>query len=129
MIFFRPLGPKSPYSFYKRYRCHHNTRHAAADPSSGRRRKNTECPFSMTIRVFDVSKTPRQHPCWVALQWFHNHPLHSLEVNTFRSILPETAEKVKGYFDSGFSPGIEFSGAVRMPWGEYGARCLAYQCF
>jgi len=60
----------------------------------------------MTIRVFDISKTPMREPCWVALQWCHNHPLNSLEVNTFRDILPETAEKVKSYFDSGFSPGL-----------------------
>ena len=99
----RSLGPKSPYTFFKRFRCQHNTRHKAANPDSARRRKNTECPYSMTIRI---SKSFISRPCSVVLQWCHNHPLNSLQVNTFSDILPETAEKVKSYFDSGFSPGM-----------------------
>ena len=56
----------------------------------------------MTVRI---NKEIAEQPCLITLDWNHNHPLNSLEVNTFKDILPETAAKVKDYFDRGFSPG------------------------
>ena len=55
----------------------------------------------MTIKLHK----DKAQPCCVTLEWFHNHPLNALQVNSFKDILPETAEKVKDYFDRGFSPG------------------------
>ena len=106
---FRPSSSKSPYFVFKRYRCHHNTRYEATKDASTllsqrplKRMKNTCCPFSMTLKLH---KAPSSHPCSVIIEWFHNHPLSSLQVNSFKDILPETARKVKEYFDKGFSPG------------------------
>ena len=56
----------------------------------------------MTVKL---EKSGGTHPCKVLIEWFHNHPLKSLQVNSFRDILPETADKVKEYFSKGFSPG------------------------
>ena len=99
---FRLIRPKSPYIFFKRYRCHHKTRHNSSRNDPTRRTKNTKCPFSMIVRI---NKEMVEQPCSITLDWNHNHPLNSLEVNTFKDILPETATKVKDYFDRGFSPG------------------------
>ena len=48
----------SPYSYFGRYRCHHNTRYEAAKDAASvllwnpsKRLKNTNCPFAMTIKV------------------------------------------------------------------------------
>ena len=90
----RQLGARSPYVFLKRYRCHHNTRHDAtknvqallkANPS--RRIKNTNCPFAMTI---EINNTEDIYPCHISLEWNHNHALHSLQVNSFKDLLPFT---------------------------------------
>ena len=56
----------------------------------------------MTIKLEKLSGT---YPCKVFIEWFHNHPLKSLQVNSFKDILPETAAKVKDFFSKGFSPG------------------------
>ena len=95
--------------FFKRYRCHHNTRYEATKNISSllvqkpfKRIKNTSCAFSMTIKL---KKDGSSHPCIILLEWFHNHPLQSLQVNSFKDILLETAETVKDYFDRGYSPG------------------------
>ena len=107
---FRPCGERSQYVLSQRYRCHHNTRNpktAKHDPSKlHKRSKNSECPFSMTIKVKKLAPLG-ENACKICLNWIHNHPLHSLAVSTFRDILPETSEKVMEYFDQGLSPGTK----------------------
>ena len=56
----------------------------------------------MTIKIV---KNEEIHPCQIHLEYCHNHPLISLQVNSFKDILSETAEKVKELFDKGFTPG------------------------
>ena len=110
ILYFRPCAPKSPYNLFRRYRCHHNTRYEATKDTSSlltekpsKRMKNTSCPFSMTIKL---DKSASSHTCAITIEWFHNHPLKSLQVNSFKDILTETAQKVKDFFDRGFSPGM-----------------------
>ena len=59
----------------------------------------------MTIKI---TKDKVTHPCQINIEWNHNHPLNSLQVNSFKHISPQTAEKVKELFDKGFTPGINF---------------------
>ena len=54
----------------------------------------------MTIKL---KKDGSSHPCIILLEWFHNHPLQLLQVNSLKEILLETvAETVKDYFDQGY---------------------------
>ena len=90
--------------------CHHSTRYEGTrnvqnvlKSNPTKRLKNTNCPFSLTIKI--ENNDENQRPCIIDIEWFHNHPINSLQVNSFKDILDGTAEKVKKLFMNGFSPG------------------------
>ena len=71
----KETSENSPYSSIKYYRCHHNTRYEATmslnevfAEKACKRFKNTNCPFSLVIRLSKDSC-----PSLITVNWNHNH--------------------------------------------------------
>ena len=84
-------GKKSPYTLIKYYRCHHNTRYQktmdAADVLSrnpSKRIKNTNCRFSLVIKLLKVPTTT--YNALVYIEWNHNHSVTALQTLSFKDI-------------------------------------------
>ena len=56
----------------------------------------------MTLKI---EKDKNELPCIINIEWDHNHPIDSLQVNSFKDISPKTAAKVRELFENGYSPG------------------------
>ena len=81
-------GDRSDYVLSLYYRCHHRTTHvpsynpvATLTKNPSKRFKNTDCPFSMSFKIFKVPVNGMT--CSILLQWNHNHPVSHISDNDY----------------------------------------------
>ena len=115
-------GPKSDYYLNWFYRCHHNTRYEKTrdvnilTQKPNKRFKNTNCPFSMNIKLLSNSRN-ENYPCVVYIEHFHNHPIQALESFSFKAISQDVSEVVSQLFEKQMTPSMaynEYLGQLRQ---------------
>lgn len=99
-------------SFKQVLNCHHNCNYVSQCPS--RKTKNTNCPSTMTIKLFttkkhyqrkDPAKIPDKNmPCEILLIPTHNHSTDSPEILKYRPVSNEVTNRLLQLFESGHTP-------------------------
>jgi len=108
--------------FRKDMHCQHGFKPATKDTCKKRlqksptlmsslRNKKTTCQSSLSVKVYNPTRTCIEHHakhsfshcCHIELHHFHNHPLQSAHTLSFRPVAPDTQEAFHGYFKAGHS--------------------------
>ena len=79
--------------------CQHNTRSHNSTWTEGKKTKNTNCPFSMTLKIHnEICKNKRPEtslynkdfPCEIHIRYKHNHSTDVLQALSFRAVSEST---------------------------------------
>ena len=104
----RILGEKNLFTKSIQFRCHHRGNyHPTMNPldvkrlKPSKRIKNTNCPFSMIIKL---SKSINTIPSLVEIEMNHNHPTQALQVLTFRDIDKNVSDSIRTMFEMDYTP-------------------------
>lgn len=96
--------------------CHHNARNLTSVDESKRkfthkRKRNTNCPSYMKIKLYSLKKRKRyrpstvihdpEMPCEVELQALHNHEVEDVKALSWRRVSEDIKDKIYGLYERG----------------------------
>ena len=106
----RKASGNGEYTLIKYFRCHHHTRYEAtmcpaqilaSQPS--KRFKNTNCPFSLVVRL--GKRVDEDYNSSIDVEWNHIHSVDSLHSLSFKDIPMNVTNTITQMYASGLLPG------------------------
>ena len=109
------LSDKNIYKVCYYYRCQHKTQYQptmnpehirSLKPS--KRMKNTNCPFSLSIRIRHDHDNIETFKGRIDLEWNHNHTVEAAQALSFKDISSESKERITSMFNNGYTPSLAY---------------------
>lgn len=108
----RKASGNGEYTLIKYFRCHHHTRYEATmcpaqilSSKPSKRFKNTNCPFSLVVRLGKRVEVEEDYNSSIDVEWNHNHSVDSLHSLSFKDIPTSVTNTITQMYVSGLLPG------------------------